>query len=76
MPDLFIDFVIEREVVEIKSRSPTLRFASVLTHSDNRRICGSLTLAQISQSETSHIPKTLSEMLLEVAEDERSEEAI
>ena len=40
----------------------TLRFASVLTHSDNRRICGSLSLAQISQSETSHIPGTLAEI--------------
>ena len=34
-----------------------------LSGSLNRRICGSLTLAQISQGETSHIPGTLGEML-------------
>ena len=33
-----------------------------LSGSLNRRICGSLTLAQISQNETSHIPNTLSEI--------------
>ena len=38
-----------------------LTLASVLSHSDNRRICGSLTLAQISPyGKTSHIPRTLS----------------
>ncbi len=31
--------------------------------SANRRICGSLTLAQISQGETSHTPRTLSEIV-------------
>jgi len=48
----------------VSSFSPaTLRFASVLSHSDNRRICGSLTLAQISPyGETSHIPRTLAEI--------------
>ena len=49
----------------IKKNTPpnrTLRSASVPSHSDNRRICGSLTLAQISQGETSHIPRTLSEI--------------
>ena len=41
----------------------TLRFASVLTHSDNRRICGfAFGYAQISQGETSHIPGTLGEI--------------
>ena len=34
-----------------------------LSGSLNRWICGSLTLAQISQGETSHIPGTLDEML-------------
>ena len=34
-----------------------------LSGSLNTRICGSLTLAQISQGETSHIPGTLGEML-------------
>ena len=29
----------------------------------NRRICGLLTLAQISQGETSHIPRALSERI-------------
>jgi len=29
----------------------------------NRRICGSLTLAKISQGETSHIPRALSERI-------------
>jgi len=33
-----------------------------LSGSLNRGICGSLLLAQISQSETSHIPGTLSEI--------------
>ena len=29
----------------------------------NRRVCGLLTLAQISQGETSHIPRALSERI-------------
>jgi len=33
-----------------------------LSGSLNRRICGSLSLAQISQSETSHIPNLLGDM--------------
>ena len=37
----------------------SLSLASVLSHSDNRRICGLLTLAQISPyGKTSHIPIT------------------
>ena len=48
--------------IEIYPSPATLRFASVLTHSDSRRIYGSLTLAQISPyGETSHIPETLGE---------------
>ena len=48
--------------IEICPSPATLRFASVLTHSDNRRIYGSLTLAQISQGETLHTSGTLGDM--------------
>jgi len=49
--------------VEQRATLRSLSLASVLSHSDNRRICGSLTLAQISPySETSHIPGTLYEI--------------
>ena len=37
----------------------SLSLASVLTHSDNRRICGSATLRSNLLSQTSHIPGTL-----------------
>jgi len=42
----------------------SLMLASVLTHSDNRRICGfAFGYAQISPyGETSHIPKTLGDI--------------
>jgi len=45
-----------REVKEGRRRA--LRFASVLSHSDNRRICG-LTLTQIYLWQTSHTCRTL-----------------
>jgi len=47
---------------------PTLRsltLASGLMPTPNRRICGSLSLAQMPQSGTSHIPETLSEITID-----------
>ena len=45
----------------------TLCFTLVLSHSDSRRIYGLLTLVQILQSETSHIPRTLGVIVLNVS---------
>jgi len=53
--------VIEEKMSGVRdSRNPS--DCSVLLHSDNRRICGSLLLAQICSAyapQTSHIPRTL-----------------
>jgi len=52
-------------VIKMPPSPAALRLASTLTGSDNRRICGSLPLAQICSAhapQTSHIPRTLSEI--------------